>query len=115
MVRSFSIHRLVRDSAANAMEGVLEYYGLEEVRRLGLDLFGGCLNVRKVRGANRLSTHSWGIAIDWDPAHNRLRWNSTKARLAKNAYKPWHGFWEENGWVNLGREKDFDWMHFRKA
>jgi D-alanyl-D-alanine carboxypeptidase len=33
--------------------------------------YGGCYNFRAKRGSNRYSTHSWGIAIDINPATNR--------------------------------------------
>lgn len=112
-IRSFSCHAKVRSSAEQAYALVLNHYGFEEIRRLGLDLWGGCLNVRKVRGGNRYSEHSWGIAIDTDPSHNQLRWDHTKARLAQPEYSAWHSTWESVGWVNLGKAKDMDWMHSR--
>jgi len=34
--------------------------------------FGGCYNVRKIRGGDKLSTHSWGIAVDLNVAENMM-------------------------------------------
>ena len=69
-----SCHERIHDSAARIFDRVLDHYGPEEIRRLGLDLFGGCLNVRRMRGGSAWSMHSWGIAFDFDPANNRLKW-----------------------------------------
>ena len=33
-----------------------------------------------------------------------------QAELAPNA-----GRWEEEGWISLGRARDFDWMHVQAA
>lgn len=34
--------------------------------------YGGCYCWRPMRRAARLSTHAWGIAVDWDPQANPL-------------------------------------------
>ena len=91
------------------------HYGVSGLQSMGLDLWGGCLNVRKMRGGTKYSTHSWGIAMDWDPAHNQLRWDKNKALLAQPRYEMWWKFWEEEGWVSLGRARDYDWMHVQAA
>jgi hypothetical protein len=94
---------------------VLSHYGEEKIKALGLDMFGGCLNVRKIRGGNRYSTHSWGISIDYNPAQNKLRWGKDKAQFAKPEYDMWWKCWEDEGWISLGRLKDYDWMHVQAA
>lgn len=114
-VNSFSCHEKVHDSLHRVLSRVLDYYGQEEITRLGLDLWGGCLNVRKMRGGSRYSMHSWGIALDYDPARNRLKWGRDRASFAKPEYNMWWKFWEEEGWVSLGRQRNFDWMHVQAA
>lgn len=37
-----------------------------------LKTFDGCFNIRNVRGSNRMSTHSYGLAIDLNAAENGL-------------------------------------------
>lgn len=37
-----------------------------------LKTFDGCWNVRKIRGGNNLSTHSWAISVDHNAAENAL-------------------------------------------
>ena len=68
-----------------------------------------------MRGGTRLSTHAWGIAIDWDPERNQLKWGRDRAAFADAAYEPWWQAWESEGWVSLGRERNFDWMHVQAA
>lgn len=114
-VNKFSCHEKVSKSLETVLNGVLDLYGMDEIRKLGLDLFGGCLNVRKMRGGTRYSTHSWGIALDFDPSRNRLNWGKDRAEFAKPAYDKWWALWEAEGWVSLGRERNFDWMHVQAA
>lgn len=115
IVNRFSCHEKVHDSLMRVLARVLDHYGPEEIGRLGLDLWGGCLNVRQIRGGTRYSTHSWGIALDYDPANNRLKWGRNRANFARPEYDKWWQLWEEEGWVSLGRARNFDWMHVQAA
>jgi len=115
IVISITLHTKVIDSASRAFAEIAATYSDKERRDLGLDLFGGSLNVRRMRGGSRYSMHSWGIAIDFDPERNQLRWGAPKARLSHPDAVPfWHA-WEQEGWVSLGRARDFDWMHVQAA
>jgi hypothetical protein len=114
-ITGFSIHAKAHDSAARVFDKIWNHYGEEGIREIGVDLFGGCYNCRKMKGGTSWSMHSWAIAIDFDPARNKLKWNHLHARLAKpDAEKFWQ-FWEEEGWLSLGRARDFDWMHVQAA
>ncbi len=64
--------------------------------------------MRKIRGANRCSTHFWGCAVDIDPANNRLKWNSKRARLAQSEYYAVWQIVENARAVSLGRQQDRD-------
>jgi hypothetical protein len=88
-------------------------YGLEEIHKLGIDLYGGCFNYRKMRGGTEWSRHSWGVAIDLDPERNLLKENHTTARFARPEYKAMIECFYKNGFEGLGPEKDYDWMHFQ--
>lgn len=114
-VTKFSIHEKVHDAALRAMNRILDAYGLAEIHRLGLDQFGGCLNVRKMRNSRTLSMHSWGIAIDWDADRNPLRATSQTAEFAKPAYDKFLDLWEDEGFISLGRARNYDWMHVQAA
>ena len=114
-INSFYCHEKVHDSLSRVLNRVLEHYGEEKIKELRLDMFGGCLNVRKMRGGSRYSMHSWGIAVDYDPANNRLKWGRDKATFARKEYDAWWRIWEEEGWASLGRIKNYDWMHVQAA
>lgn len=114
IITKFSCHEKVADDIVWVLERVKDHYG-DNISTLGLDLWGGCLNVRQMRGGSSYSTHSWGIAIDWDPERNQLRWGRDKANFAKPEYETWWKLWEERGAVSLGRAKNYDWMHVQFA
>ncbi|NCC21915.1 MAG: M15 family peptidase [Alphaproteobacteria bacterium] len=108
-------HKKVADSLERVLGTVRNVYGEADIRRLNLHLYGGSYNCRNMRGGARYSTHAYGIALDWDPDHNRLRWGRDKARFARPEYGPWWEAWEKEGWRSLGREKNYDWMHAQAA
>lgn len=108
-------HQKVTKSLYTIFEKTLKTYGEKEISRLKLDVFGGCLNVRRMRGGSSWSIHSWGAAIDLDPDNNQLKWGKDKASFAKKEYNDFWKIVEIEGWVSLGRERNYDWMHFQAA
>jgi hypothetical protein len=112
---SIYCHKKVADSLVRVLTKVLNHYGEEQIKTLGLNLFGGCFNPRKVRGGTRWSTHAWAISLDYNPNQNKLKWGRDRAKFAEPIYEKWWEFWEEEGWVSLGRERNFDWMHVQAA
>jgi hypothetical protein len=114
-IKRMTCHQKCTKVFYNIFEKTLKHYGETEIKKLGLDLFGGCLNVRRVRGGSNWSTHSWGCAIDIDPDRNQLRWGRDRAVMAKPAYEPFWKFVEEEGAVSLGRARNYDYQHFQCA
>jgi hypothetical protein len=114
-VARFTCHRRIHDAARRVLARVLDHYGPARIQELGLDLFGGCLNVRRMRGGSAWSMHAWGAALDFDPERNQLKWNKSRARFARPEYEKWWEFWEAEGFISLGRARDFDWMHVQAA
>lgn len=114
-ITSMVCHERVADAMVGIFERTLDHYGLARVKELKLDQFGGCLNVRKMRGGSGYSMHSWGIAVDIDPANNRLRWGRDRAKLAQKEYNTFWRIVENAGAISLGRLRNFDWMHFQFA
>jgi len=112
-VTRMSCHKDVAEAFKNIFVDLLKHYGYKELVRLGIDLYGGCFNYRKMRGGNAWSTHSWGIAIDLDPARNLLNETSKTARFARAEYKPMIDIFYKHGFESLGVEKNYDWMHFQ--
>ena len=110
-----SCHAKVADSLGRVLQKVKEIYGEEEISRLRLDRYGGCYNDRVMRNGTLWSMHAWGIALDFDPERNRLNWGRDKAAFAHPDYTDWWKCWEEEGWISLGRKRNFDWMHVQAA
>ena len=114
-ISSIRCHEKVADSAQRCLNRVSEHYSPEEISKHGFDIFSGCYNFRKKRGGRTLSTHAYGIAFDFDNQRNGLRWNHTRAYLAKPECEEFWKCWEADGWLSLGRARDFDWMHVQAA
>jgi hypothetical protein len=110
-----SCHQKVSDSLMRILTRVKDIYGENNISDLRLDHFGGCYNERKIRNGDLWSMHSWGIAFDFDPRHNALKWGRNKATLSHPDYDDWWICWEEEGWISLGRKRNFDWMHVQAA
>lgn len=105
-------HKLVVNKLGLIFKEILDHYGLDKIKELHIDMYGGCFNFRKMRGGSDYSRHSWGIAIDLDPERNLLHETSKTARFARPEYKPLIDIFYKHGFVNLGVEKNYDWMHF---
>lgn len=111
-VTKMRCHKLVDEKFKAIFKDILAHYGLPKIQELGIDLFGGCFNFRKMRGGSDYSRHSWGVAIDLDPERNKLKETSKTARFARDEYKPMIDIFYKHGFISLGKEKNYDWMHF---
>lgn len=114
-INRLQCHKLVADSLKAIFKEILDTYGIDEIKRLQLDDYGGCFNYRLMRGGSNLSVHSWGCAIDLDPDRNLLHETDKTARFARPEYKKFIDIFYKHGWESLGREKNYDWMHFQVA
>ena len=111
-VHKMRCHKLVADKFLSVFNEIHRVYGYEKIVELGIDLFGGCFNFRKMRGGNDWSTHSWGVAIDLHPSKNQLKTPWSKALFSKPEYKPMLDVFYKHGFFSLGKEKGYDAMHF---
>ena len=114
-LRKITCNERVAKSLYTILENTLKTYGEKEIVKLRLDLFGGCLNVRKMRGGSAWSIHSWGAAIDLDPDNNQLKWGKDRASFAKPIYDDFWKIVEVEGWVSLLKERNMDAMHIQAA
>jgi len=106
-------HKLAAGPFKAVFSDLLAHYGLTELQRLGIDLFGGCVNIRTMRGSKtKWSRHAWGIAIDLDPARNGLKTKKPIAQFSKPEYKAMIDIFTKHGFIGYGPAKDYDWMHF---
>lgn len=115
-VQRTSCHAKVATPMKNIWQRMLDHYGYDQIKALRLDVFGGCLNPRLMRGSKtQWSMHSWGIAWDVDPDRNQYKWGRDKATMDEAAYKPFWDIVYDEGAISLGIERNFDWMHFQFA
>lgn len=114
-VEKITINKHCAESAHRAFSAALAHYGYDKIKAMGLDLFGGCYANRPMRGGTNLSTHAFAAALDIDPENNQLRWGADRARMAKPEYAAFLDCFEAEGWVSLGRERNYDWMHLQAA
>ena len=115
VLNKITCHKKCTEAFYNIFERTLKAYGQKDITKLKLDLFGGCLNVRRMRGGSAWSIHSWGAAVDLDPDRNQLKWDKDKAAFGKKEYDEFWNIVESEGAVSLGRTRNFDWMHFQFA
>ncbi len=109
-------HQKCAASLGRVLSAIHTHYGEASLRDLSLDVFSGDYIARIKKGsASTWSMHSWGVAYDFDDTHNQLTWGADRARFAQPDYIPWWQIWEAEGWVSLGRSRNFDWMHVQAA
>lgn len=122
-VRGIRIHRLLADSFINAMDEIWTFAKeqltgtvsdddvLEWLHSHRLDQTGGGYNFRKSTGnKTKLSLHSYGIAIDWDPIHN-----PHQKPLTQTLPDWWYDIWARHGWTDGRHFKTPDPMHVQFA
>lgn len=114
-VGSIRVHSAIASHVQQTLREVLAHYGEEEIRRLGLHLYGGCYNDRSTSSGGALSMHAWGIALDFSPELNAYSTRAPRATLSHPDCEAWWQIWESHGAVSLGRERGYDWMHLQFA
>jgi hypothetical protein len=125
-VKSIAINKKCADSAFRALTQIAKEYNANDRKALGLSIYAGCFNNRPMRGGSQLSMHAYACAIDFDPARNQLKWGREGTKLANgklvnvprlslpDCVAFWKA-WEAEGWLSLGRARNFDWMHVQAA
>lgn len=102
-VTAISCHRLLASTFTNVFDRI-QSAGLQNK----ITSFGGCFSFRPQRTGTKLSTHSWGIAIDLNPEMNQQgsAGNMHPAVIAvfREAGFQWGGDWHD---------KSRDPMHFQ--
>lgn len=114
-VGSISVHEVIARHVEQALQEVLDVYGIQRIKALGLDQYGGCYNYRQTTGGGSLSMHAWGIALDFCPDGNGMSTHAPAATLSHPDCAPWWEIWERHGAVSMGRVHDKDWMHLQFA
>jgi peptidoglycan hydrolase-like protein with peptidoglycan-binding domain len=107
------LHKAVADSFIAALTEVLNFYGLDLIKKLGIDLYAGGFVFRKMRGSSSASIHAYGCAVDFASELNLLADNGQNALFNQPPYSAFFDILEKHGWHNQGRNKDNDYMHFQ--
>ena len=63
-VKKIKVHKDIAVPLRKVFDDLLNVYGYEKIKELGIDLFGGVFNYRQMRGGSSWSVHAWGLAID---------------------------------------------------
>ncbi len=114
-VKSIRVHVCIASRVEAALREVLAHYGAEAIHALGLDIYDGSYSNRAIRGGTATSMHAWGIALDFDAAHNGNNVRAPQARFSGPEYGAWFDIWERHGAISMGRETGRDWMHLQFA
>jgi len=122
-ISGIRIHKLLVDIFIPVMQDIWDYAKQQlsksssddEVRswlhRNRLDQTGGGFNFRNSTGdITKLSLHSYGIAIDWDPANN-----PHENPLTKTLPDWWYNIWNKYGWSDGRHFHTPDPMHVQFA
>lgn len=115
-VASIRVHKHCAESLLRVLNGLLMRATAAApknpqalLNKSGASIFGGVVMYRLMRGGNSLSIHSYGAAIDLDPARNGLG-DSTP----NFANYPWViEEFEKEGWLWGGTWSRADGMHFQ--
>jgi hypothetical protein len=109
------VHKKCKDAFAAVFEEIWDAAGRDQnvVDDWGASVYAGAFNYRLIRGGNRLSTHSWGCAIDLDPARNGFHDTTPHFTGTCETVKAFerHGF----TWGGRWSGRSCDGMHFQAA
>jgi hypothetical protein len=110
---TIALHKNVGDSFVYAMKEVLDFYGIDLIKKLGLNIYGGSFVFRRSVDGISISTHAYGLAVDFLPSANAFAWYANNSLLAEPPYTAFLDILEKWGWYNNGRWYKQDWMHFQ--
>lgn len=114
-IKSFRVHRKCAPAVLTALKVINDNFKGDKklLTASGANIFGGSYNFRLKRNGNTLSMHSYGCAIDFDPARNQM--GDTTPFLAKYPFIV--KAFEDQGAVWGGRwaGASCDGMHFQFA
>ena len=120
-IKGIRMHRLVAQNFNSAMAEIWAFAKSQAsaspddnirdwLHQNRLDITGGGYNFRKITAGSSLSLHAYGIAIDWDPAHNPRR-----KPLTKTLPGWWYAIWLKWGFSNGCHFTTPDPMHVQFA
>jgi hypothetical protein len=119
-IKRMRVHKHCAQSLLQVLNNLRDAAGgrQEELDYWGVSIFGGVVNYRLMRGGNSLSIHSYGAAIDLDPARNGFHDRTPRFAEFPEVLKAfraegwkWGGDWNGNG--SSADERQADGMHWQ--
>lgn len=112
-VSGVRIHRNCAESLARVLAAIWIASGKNQatIEKWGMHLLGGGYNFRLMRGSNQLSMHSWGCAVDFNPAENGLGDSTPAFAKIPQVLKAF----ADEGWTWGGNWDRADGMHWQAA
>lgn len=110
-VSGIRVHKKVAASLERVLKAIWDRVGhnQSEIDRIGMSVYGGGYNFRAMRGGTSLSMHSYGCAVDFDPANNGL--GDKTPKMDRRVIEEF----EREGWEWGGHWSRPDGMHFQAA
>lgn len=115
LITRVTLHQKCVDSFIQAQKSIVEHYGLDKWKSLGLNRYAGGYNPRKMRHGSKWSTHAYGCAVDIYAAPNGLRTRCPDALFCNPEYEAFLDIMEALGWLPAIRLWGADAMHFQQA
>lgn len=111
--KRIQVHKKCADSLTRIFNAIWEAAGKsqDKINDWGMNKCGGGYAYRLIRGGNSLSMHSYGCAVDFDPARNALGDSNPHFARCPDVL---HAFQVE-GWVWGGGWHRKDGMHWQAA
>lgn len=112
-VKKIRVHKHCAQSLLQVLNNLLKAAGGKQATLdyWGVSIFGGVVMYRLMRGGASLSIHSYGAAIDLDPARNGLGDHTPRFAQFPEVLKAF----ADEGWVWGGKWSRPDGMHFQAA
>lgn len=91
-------NRRIVAGLADAFQEILDKFGIDFIKKHGLDEFNGCFNCRQTRNGRWWSIHSWMGAVDLCASKNKMRQPPMLPYWFVEAFKKrgfyWGGDWK---------------------
>jgi D-alanyl-D-alanine carboxypeptidase len=112
-VSAMRVHKKCADSLDRVLKTIWKDANQSEqkIMEWGMHLYGGAFNFRRMTGATRLSMHSWGCAVDFDPARNAYGNHSPNFAAIPAVTDAFAA----EGWTWGGKWSHPDGMHWQAA
>lgn len=96
VTKGLRVHKRVAPALERILKDIWENVAgrsQDVIERLGMHLYGGAYNQRKITGGKRTSTHGFGAGIDWNTAKNQMGSKGTIDPRVRAAFEKEGAIW----------------------